>query len=92
MEKIWDIMATKSDLREVDQNVFWLWFKMLLGKDQARLMTEDLMIDLFRKKIVPSDPSMLKSLKPSGLECIVRLFVLVNELQRNVLDLDPQAG
>jgi len=92
MEKIWDIMATKSDLREVDQNVFWLWFKMLLGKDQSRLMTEDLMIDLFRKKIVPSDPSMLKSLKPSGLECIVRLFVLVNELQRNVLDLDPQAG
>jgi len=92
MEKIWDIMATKSELREVDQNVFWLWFKMLLGKDQSRLMTEDLMIDLFRKKIVPSDPSMLKSLKPSGLECIVRLFVLVNELQRNVLDLDPQAG
>jgi hypothetical protein len=64
MEKIWDIMVIKSELRDVDQNVFWVWFKMLLGKDQSRLMTEDLMIDLFRKKIVPSDPSMLKSLKP----------------------------
>lgn len=49
------------------------------------------MIDLFRQKIVPSDLSMLKSLRVNGLECIVRLFVLVNELQGNVLDLDPQA-
>jgi hypothetical protein len=47
------------------------------------------MIDLFRQKIVPSDLNMLKSLRVNGLECIVRLFVLVNELQGNVLDLDP---
>ena len=38
------------------------------------------MIDLFRKKIVPSNLSMLKSLRVDGLECIVRLFVLVNEI------------
>jgi hypothetical protein len=49
------------------------------------------MIDLFRQKIVPSDLNMLKSLRVNGLECIVRLFVLVNELQGNVLDLDPQS-
>jgi hypothetical protein len=49
------------------------------------------MIDLFRQKIVPSDLKMLKSLRVNGLECIVRLFVLVNELQGNVLDLDPQS-
>jgi hypothetical protein len=48
------------------------------------------MIDLFREKIVPSDLSLLKSLKVNGLECIVRLFVLVNEIKGNVLDLDPQ--
>lgn len=54
-------------------------------------MTEELMIDLFRQKIVPSDLKMLKSLRVNGLECIVRLFVLVNELQGNVLDLDPQS-
>ena len=55
-------------------------------------MNEDLMIDLFRKKIVPCDLNLLKSLRVNGLECIVRLFVLVNELQRNVLDLDPQSS
>jgi len=55
-------------------------------------MSEDLMIDLFRKKIVPCDLNLLKSLRVNGLECIVRLFVLVNELQRNVLDLDPQSS
>ena len=33
---------------------------------------------------------MLKSLRINGLECIVRLFVLVNEEKGNVLDLDPQ--
>jgi len=33
MEKIWDIMITKSELRENDQNIFFNWFKMLLGKD-----------------------------------------------------------
>ena len=43
-------------------------------------MSEELMIDLFRKKIVPSDLNLLKQLRVNGLECIVRLFVLVNEL------------
>ncbi len=52
-------------------------------------MSEELMIELFRKKIVQGDFRMLKSLKITGLDCIVRLFVLVNELQGNVLDLDP---
>ena len=52
-------------------------------------MSENLMIDLFREKIVPSDLGLLKSLKVYGLECIVRLFVLVNEIAGNVLDLDP---
>jgi hypothetical protein len=92
MEKIWDIMVSKSELRENDQNAFFNWFKTLLGKDQSRLMTEDLMVDLFRKKIVPSDLSLLRSLQPQGLECIIRLFVLVNEQQKNVLDLDPQSS
>jgi hypothetical protein len=35
---------------------------------------------------------MLKSLKINGLDCIVRLFVLVNELQGNVLDLDKESS
>ena len=46
------------------------------------------MIELFRKKIVKVDFKMLKSLKITGLDCIVRLFVLINELQGNVLDLE----
>jgi len=40
-------------------------------------------------KIVPSDLRLLKSLRVYGLACIVRLFVLVNEIKGNVLDLDP---
>ena len=92
MEKIWDIMVSKSELRENDQTAFFNWFKTLLGKDQSRLMTEDLMVDLFRKKIVPSDLSLLRSLQPQGLECIIRLFVLVNEQQKNVLDLELQSS
>jgi hypothetical protein len=92
IEKIWDILITKSELREIDQNIYFNWFKSLLGKDQKKLLSEDLMVSLFRKKIVPSDLSMLKSLRVNGLECIVRLFVLVNENQGNVLDMDPQTG
>lgn len=76
-------------MKEKDQNEFFLWFKRLLIKDDRRLMSEELMIELFRKKIVQGDFRMLKSLKITGLDCIVRLFVLVNELQGNVLDLDP---
>lgn len=87
---IWDIMVKRSELREHDQNVFFSWFKMLLGKDVKHVITEDLTINLFREKIVPSDLGLLKSLRVNGLECIVRLFVLVNELKGNVLDLDPQ--
>ena len=52
-------------------------------------MSEDVMLAFFRKKIAVGDLSMLKSLKAVGLECIVKLFVLANELQGNVLDLDP---
>ena len=89
IEKIWDIMVTKSLLRENDQNIFFNWFKMLLGKEFKAIISEDLMVDLFRKKIIPSDLSLLKTLKVNGLECIVRLFVLVNEIEGNVLDLDP---
>jgi len=92
MEQIWDILVQKSELRENDQNIFFNWFKTLLGKEQKKLLTEELMADLFRKKIVPSDLSMLKSLRVNGLECVVRLFVLVNEQQGNVLDLDPASA
>lgn len=89
MEQIWDIMVVKSELREHDQNVFFNWFKVLQGKELKHVLSEELMIDLFREKIVPSDLGLLKSLKVPGLECIVRLFVLVNEIKGNVLDLDP---
>lgn len=89
MEQIWDIMVVKSELREHDQNVFFNWFKILQGKELKHVLSEELMIDLFREKIVPSDLGLLKSLKVPGLECIVRLFVLVNEIKGNVLDLDP---
>jgi hypothetical protein len=70
--------------------VFFSWFKVLLGKEAKHVITEDLTINLFREKIVPSDLGLLKSLRVNGLECIVRLFVLVNEIKGNVLDLDPQ--
>jgi len=63
-----------------------------MGKEQKKLLTEELMTDLFRKKIVPSDLERLKSLRLNGLECIVRLFVLVNEQQGNVVDLDPNSS
>lgn len=82
-------MVAKSELREHDQNVFFNWFKVLQGKELRHVLSEELMIDLFRVKIVPSDLGLLKSLKVPGLECIVRLFVLVNETKGNVLDLDP---
>jgi hypothetical protein len=90
MESIWDIMVKKSELREHDQNVFFSWFKDLLEKDAKHVITEELTINLFRVKIVPSDLRLLKSLRVYGLACIVRLFVLVNEIKGNVLDLDPQ--
>ena len=82
-------MVVKSELREHDQNVFFNWFKVLQSKELKHVLSEELMIDLFREKIVPSDLGLLKSLKVPGLECIVRLFVLVNEIKGNVLDLDP---
>jgi hypothetical protein len=92
MEQVWDILVEKSEMRENDQNVFFDWFKSIMGKDQKKLLTEELMTDLFRKKIVPSDLGRLKSLRLNGLECIVRLFVLVNEQQGNVVDLDPNSS
>ena len=92
MEQIWDALVVKSELREGDQNVFFNWFKSLLGKEQKIILSEELMIDLFRKKIVPSDLSLLKQLRVNGLDCIVRLFVQVNELQGNVIDLDPNSA
>jgi hypothetical protein len=33
ISSIWDILITKSELREHDQNIFFNWFKTLLGKD-----------------------------------------------------------
>lgn len=94
IEKIWDILVTKSAMREHDQNEFFLWFKNIFRvRYQKKLMAEEVMLAFFRKKIAVGDLSMLKSLKAVGLECIVKLFVLANELQRNVLDLDPnQSG
>lgn len=38
------------------------------------------MLAFFRKKIAVVDLSMFKSLKAVGIECIVKLFVLANEL------------
>lgn len=78
MEQIWEILVQKSEFRENDQNIFFNWFKTLMGKDEKKLLSEELMIDLFRNKIVASDFNMLKSLRVNGLECIVRLFVVVN--------------
>jgi hypothetical protein len=60
----------------------------MLGKDK-KLCSDDSMIDLFRKKIVRCDFSKIRSLKYQGLDCIVRLFYLVNETQKNVEDLEP---
>ena len=37
---VWDILIMKSELRENDQNIFFNWFKTLLGKDQKKLLTE----------------------------------------------------
>ena len=34
MQKIWDALVEKSELREGDQNIFFNWFKSLLGKEQ----------------------------------------------------------
>ena len=77
-------------MREHDQNEFFLWFKNIISKEtNKKLMAEAVMITFFRKKIAVGDISMLKSLKAVGLDCIVKLFVLANELQGNVLDLDP---
>lgn len=77
-------------MREHDQNEFFLWFKNIISKEtNKKLMAEAVMIAFFRKKIAVGDISMLKSLKAVGLDCIVKLFVLANELQGNVLDLDP---
>jgi len=33
ISSLWDILITKSELREHDQNIFFNWFKTLLGKD-----------------------------------------------------------
>lgn len=90
IERIWEFLAEKSELRENDQNIFYNWFKSLLGKDQKELLADDLLVDLFRNKIVKTQGSMLKALRVNGLECIVRLFVLVNEQKGNVEDLEAQ--
>jgi hypothetical protein len=92
MEQIWEIVVEKSELRAMDQGVFFNWFKSLLGKEHKRVLSEDLLTDLFRKKIVHCDVSLLKALRLNGLECIVRLFALVNELQGNLEDLEPQSS
>ena len=90
IEKLWDILVTKAAMSEHDQIEFFLWFKNIFRvRYQKKLMAEEVMLAFFRKKIAVGDLSMLKSLKTVGLECIVKLFVLANELQRNVLDLDP---
>jgi hypothetical protein len=54
-----------------------------MAKDNQYL-SEETMIQLFRDKISQGDYKMFKSLKINGFDVIVRLFVLVNELEGNV--------
>ena len=78
----------KSVLREQDQILFFqVIMNPLLGKDK-KLCSENTMVDLFRKKIVTSE--FLLKIKWAGLQCIVKLFYLVNETQRNCFDLEPE--
>lgn len=85
--KLWDILVQKSELRSKDQNEFMLWFKKLMAKDN-QYVSEETMLELFRTKISQGDYKMFKSLKINGFDVIVRLFVLVNELEGNVQDLE----
>jgi len=61
-------------------------------KELKGALSDEIMVDLFRKKIVHSDLNMLKFLRVDGLECIVRLFALVNERQGNLIDMEPNTN
>ena len=61
-----------------------------MTRDQRKLVTEETLISLFKEKIVASDSRMFKSLRITGFDVIVRLFVLVNELEGNVQDLEQK--
>ena len=84
IHKLWDILVVTSELRKIDQNPFFDWFKRMMTRDQRRLVTEETLLSLFKEKIVASDSRMFKSLRITGFDVIVRLFVLVNELEGNV--------
>ena len=92
IERIWDTAVEKSALRESDQSLFFNWLKTLLSKESRLLLSEDLLVELFRVKIVPCDLALLRSLRVNGLECVIRLFAHVNEQQGHLVDLDPASG
>jgi len=83
--------VTLSELRKIDQNLYFDWFKRLMTRDQRKLLSEDTLVCLFKEKISASDSRMFKSLRITGFDVIVRLFVLVNELEGNVQDLEQKS-
>lgn len=58
----------------------------MTAKDSHILINNELLTTLFRDKIVQIDQKILKSLRVNSLECIVRLFVMVNEGNGKVVD------
>lgn len=87
--KLWDIIVVKSELKKVDQNEFFAWLKRMIASDK-KIVSEQSLISLFKERIVSNDIRMFKNLQISGLDVIVRLFVLINELEGNVQDLEQQ--
>lgn len=62
-----------------------------MTRDSRKLVSEETLISLFKEKIVACDSRMFKSLRIKGFDVIVRLFVLVNELEGNVQDLEQKS-
>lgn len=73
----------------MDQNLFFDWLRQIMtNKNASGLLNDEILKQLFRNKIVNIDKSILKSLRVNSLECIVRMFVLVNESDGKVIDLE----
>ena len=89
MERLYDILVQKSELKVHDQNLFFWWFRLMINLEKGDHIKEDVMESLFRSKIVNSDLAMANDLKLNGFDSVIKLFIHTNARSGNIIDLDP---
>mmetsp|Transcript_21776 Transcript_21776/g.33656 ORF Transcript_21776/g.33656 Transcript_21776/m.33656 type:complete len:81 (-) Transcript_21776:7247-7489(-) len=63
----------------MDQVIYFNQFKEMFNFGEVKGVSPEAMIHLFETKVKTLTVTTLRSIKLGGLECITKLFILVNE-------------